>query len=256
MCTFIIRYAPEDDWPVIVATTRDEMQNRPWQAPARHWPARDHVIAGRDELAGGTWLGLNDDGIVAGVLNRKDSLGPADDKRSRGELPLEALDHATAHDAAEALTHLEAASYRSFNMVIADATQAFWLKSTGGSGNGVADSPVSMHEIPTGVSMVTAYDLNDTRGARTRHHLPKFRAAEIPDPETGDWSAWQTLLASRERAPDAGSEGALCIVTGHGYGTVSSSLIALPHINRIGVKPIWLFAPGRPGEAEHEPLEL
>jgi hypothetical protein len=48
----------------------------------------------------------------------------------------------------------------------------------------------------------------------------------------------------------------MCIVTDHGYGTVSSSLIALPRLDRIGVKPIWLFAPGRPGEAVHKSLEL
>jgi hypothetical protein len=31
---------------------------------------------------------------MAGILNRINSLGPAPDKRSRGELPLDALDHA------------------------------------------------------------------------------------------------------------------------------------------------------------------
>jgi uncharacterized protein with NRDE domain len=261
MCTFIIRYRPGHDWPVAIATTRDEMIDRAWLPPARHWPDRAHVVAGQDELAGGTWLGLNDDGVVAGVLNRPDSLGPVDDKRSRGELPLEALDHATAQDAADALIHLEPASYRSFNMVIADAEKAFWLKSTGQiggkeGGNGAGSHPVTAHEIQPGVSMITAYDLNDTNGTRTRRYLPKFRAATEPDPETGDWAAWQDLLASRKREPDAGQEGAMCIVTDHGYGTVSSSLIALPRLDRIGVKPIWLFAPGRPGEAVHKSLEL
>ena len=256
MCTFVILFRPGHDWPVIVATTRDEMLDRPWQPPARHWPDRAHVIAGRDELGGGTWLGLNDDGVVAGVLNRRDSLGPADDKRSRGELPLEALDHATAEDASIALSHLEPASYRTFNMVVADAEKAFWLKSTGSSGNGSGNNPVTAHEIPTGVSMITAYDLNDTNGTRTRRYLPKFRATAEPNPEENDWAAWQTLLASRERDPDAGQEGALCIVTDYGYGTVSSSLVALPRLDRIDVKPIWLFAPGRPGEAVHKPLEL
>jgi len=256
MCTFIIRFRPGHDWPIAVATTRDEMTDRPWQPPARHWPDRDHVMAGQDELAGGTWLGINDDGVVAGVLNRKDSLGPSADKRSRGELPLEALDHATAQDAAEALCHLEPASYRSFNMVVADAEQAFWLKSTGTSGNGSENSSVSAHEIPPGVSMITAYDLNDTSGTRTRRYLPRFRDATEPDPETGDWAAWQALLSSRERDPDAGQEGALCIVTDHGYGTVSSSLIALPRLDRIGVKPIWLFAAGLPGEAVYNPVKL
>ena len=75
---------------------------RPATAPGRHWPDRPHVVAGLDE-AGGTWLGLNDDGLVAAVLNRRGTLGPQPGKRSRGELVLEALDHAEAHHAADAL---------------------------------------------------------------------------------------------------------------------------------------------------------
>ncbi len=255
MCTLVILFRPGHDWPVVIGTTRDEMTDRAWQPPARHWPDRTQVVAGRDELAGGTWLGMNDDGVVAGVLNRKDSLGPAADKRSRGELPLEALDHASAEDAAEALAHIDPASYRSFNLVIADGTQAFWLRSLGG-GNGLDGIPVAVNPIPPGVSLITAYDLNDTAGARTKLYLPQFRKADEPDPENGDWSAWQTLFSSRVRDTDAGPEGALCIVTDFGYGTVSSSLIALPAINRIDVKPIWLFAAGRPGEAAYEPVGL
>ena len=50
-------------------------------------------------LAGGTWLGLNDDGVIAGLLNRINTLGPKEGFRSRGELPLEALDHAEAKTA-------------------------------------------------------------------------------------------------------------------------------------------------------------
>ena len=40
---------------------------RPWKAPARHWPDRPNVVAGLDELAGGSWLGMNDEGVVAAV---------------------------------------------------------------------------------------------------------------------------------------------------------------------------------------------
>ena len=201
MCTFIIRYRPGHDWPVAIATTRDEMIDRPWLPPARHWPDRAHVVAGQDELAGGTWLGLNDDGVVAGVLNRVDSLGPVDDKRSRGELPLEALDHATAQDAADALVHLEPASYRSFNMVIADTLDAFWVRSDG--------KRVEALEIPQGLSMITANDLNDTEGSdRIGFHLDRFRRAPAPDPGLGDWDTWKALLASGDAAPGAGPGGA------------------------------------------------
>ena len=70
MCTFVILRRPGSDWPVIIGANRDEMKDRPWQPPDRHWQDREDVLAGKDDLAGGTWLGINDSGLVAGVLNR------------------------------------------------------------------------------------------------------------------------------------------------------------------------------------------
>ena len=40
MCTLIMLRRPGNDWPLLLAANRDEMGNRPWEAPARHWPDR------------------------------------------------------------------------------------------------------------------------------------------------------------------------------------------------------------------------
>src|SRR5919108_5501887 len=104
MCTLVILRRPDHRWPVLIGANRDEMIDRPWQPPGRHWPDRAEVVAGRDLLAGGSWLGLNDWGVAAAVLNRHGSLGPAAGLRSRGELVLEALDHADAARAPAALS--------------------------------------------------------------------------------------------------------------------------------------------------------
>src|SRR5437764_973522 len=98
MCTLVILRRPDHDWPVVIGANRDEMIDRPALPPGRHWPDRPEVTAGKDLLAGGSWLGLNDWGVAAAVLNRHGSLGPAPGQRSRGELVLEALDHADAAD--------------------------------------------------------------------------------------------------------------------------------------------------------------
>ncbi len=256
MCTLVILFRPGDDWPLIIAANRDEMADRPWKAPARHWPDRPLVTAGLDELAGGTWLGLNDDGLAAAILNRPDTLGPKPGYRSRGELPLEALDHAEAAAAAEALSHIEPASYRTFNMVIADAGAAFWLCSRNG------EAAVEVREIPPGLGMITAHDFNDPASARIRRYLPLFREAGPPGPENGDWTAWQGLLADRGHASpgsDIEPESAVNVVTKHGFGTVSSSLIALPapgYRAKDAALPRWLFAAGRPGEAPYTKIDL
>jgi uncharacterized protein with NRDE domain len=247
MCTLVILRRPGHAWPLLFAANRDEMLDRPWQPPARHWSDRPDVVAGRDELAGGTWLGVNDHGVGAAVLNRLGSLGPTTDKRSRGELVLEALDHADASAAADALADLDGAAYRSFNLVVADNCDAFWLRSTG-------TESLDVTPLPTGLSMITSGELNDTGSPRISNFFRQFRDASPPDIEADDWSAWEALLASRLYDAADGPNEAMCIVTDHGYGTVSSSLIALPSPAYTELGYVWRFAPGRPSDTVFSPI--
>lgn len=252
MCTLAILRRPDHAWPVLIAANRDEMEGRPWRPPARHWPDRPEVMAGLDEEAGGTWLGLNDHGVVAGVLNRRGSLGPAPGSRSRGELPLEALDHADAVEGATALGALDGHAYRSFNMVLADNRDAYWLRGHGPDG----PREIDVVPIPEGLSVITAYDLNDTASPRIRNALPKLRDAPVPDPDAGCWQPWIDILAAREPQTVREETGVMNIVTDFGFGTVSSSLIALPASEFEPRRPVWLFAPGRPDEVSFEPVAV
>ncbi|HUA53008.1 MAG TPA: NRDE family protein [Candidatus Sulfotelmatobacter sp.] len=247
MCTVIVLVRPGHDWPLLLAANRDEMGNRPWDAPARHWPDRPEVIAGRDRLAGGSWLGLNDHGVVACVLNRRGTLGPDPTKRTRGELVLEALDHADAVAAAHALAELAPDSYRGFHLVVADNRDAYWLKNEG--------DRMAVAELPAGFTMLTALDARNTPAhPRIARHLPGFEAAPVPDPAAGTWSAWTDILAA---GPDSVPDDAMTIVPAQpdGYGTVSSALIALPALPSARIRPIFRFAAGRPGEAPYRPVE-
>jgi uncharacterized protein with NRDE domain len=228
----------------LLAANRDEMLARPSRTPGRHWPDRPNVVAGMDEQAGGTWLGLNDEGIVAAVMNRVGSLGPAPDARSRGELVLEALDHADATAAAEALAALNAPAYRAFNLIVADDRDAYWIKGLGRHG----PARVEVAPIPAGYSMLTARDLNDTACPRIRTFKPRFEAAPVPDPEADEWTAWAALLATRGRAGEI--EATMTIeADARGFGTVSASLLAIPDAARAGAAPLWRFAAGRPDRA-------
>jgi uncharacterized protein with NRDE domain len=246
MCTVVTLRRPGHDWPLLMAANRDEMQGRPWSPPARHWPDRPGTRAGKDHEAGGSWLGVNDHGVVVAILNRRGSLGAAEGKRSRGELVLRALDATSAAAAMADLCTIDAGAYRSFNMAVADATNGFWLK---GMGEGVVEANL----LPEGIGMLTAWDLNDTSmSERTAFYLPKFRSAAIPRPEANNWAAWRALLESTETAPGVkDANGAMTVDTGWGFGTVSRSLVALP---RAG-KPVWQFASLHPEATGYEPVQ-
>ena len=247
MCTLVLLRRPGQPWPLLLAANRDEMADRPWRAPGRYWPDRSAVTAGLDLLGGGTWIGINDAGVTAAVLNRINTLGPAPGRRSRGSLPLVALNNPTARSAAHAIARIDAGAYRPFNMVIADAEAAYWVRCTDGSETGAAEAGICLEAVPDGLSMITAYDRNDTRSPRIRRYLPRFAAASEPRPEAGDWSDWISLLAARDFDADAGPGGAMTVITTTGFGTVSSSLLALPAQRER--RAVWLFAAGRPGDA-------
>jgi hypothetical protein len=243
MCTLVILRRPHSEWPVLVAANRDEMAGRPWKSPARHWPDRADVVAGLDELAGGSWMGMNDAGVVAAILNRVGTLGPQQGKRSRGELVLEALDHADAVEAAGALAELDARAWRPFNMLLADNRDAFWIRADGAG--------IRVQPVPEGLHMLTAQELDDETSPRIRAYMPRFRAAATPEPERGDWRDWQALLADGGAGPDGEEAAAMCFTRASGFGTVSASLVALPAIGSEEA-PHWLFAPARPDRATWE----
>ena len=241
MCTLIMLRRPGHDWPLVIGANRDEMIERPAEPPGRHWPDRPEVVAGRDLLAGGSWLGLNDWGVVAAVLNRHGSLGPADGLRSRGELVLEALDHADAVEAAVALAHLDPASYRSFNLIVADNRDAFWLRH--------ADTgAIDLHPIKPGLSLIAAGDLDDFSTPRLAFALIPFTAAPAPD-DDGSWRTWEALLSDDRPPPGGPPEATLRFRTGRGYGTVSSALVALPAAVAGERRPVFRHAEWLPQPA-------
>ncbi len=225
MCSVILSIGPDG---VCVAANRDEMAARPWEKPAGYWPG---ICGGRDVLAGGTWLALNRAGVLASVLNREGTLGPAPGKRSRGELPLLALRAPTAQAAAQAIGAVDAGQYRAFNMVAADARGAFFIRGMG------AGRP-EIVPLPPGVHMVTAGEVDDTSRPRIARHLPRFAAAPI--------AQWGALLADTS-GPRAARLNINAAENG-GFGTVCASLVFLPR----GGAAVHDFAAGPPGQARFE----
>ena len=249
MCTVIFYYRPGHEWPLLFAGNRDEMRDRAWSPPARHWPERGDVVAGLDQSAGGSWLGLNDHGVLAAVMNREGSLGPSPGKRSRGELVLEALDHGDASSAAGALADLNSNSYRPFNLIVADPTKVCWVCLQEGRG-------IELIPVDPGLHMISSTGLDDYSHPRIAAYLDRFHSAPVPDPESGDWVAWQALMSETEHPSNLGPLAAMNILDVDGFGTVSSSLIALPRYPGFVNRPRWMHAAGSPHEVSYRPVDL
>ena len=202
-------------------------------APGRLRRARPDLLAGGPPLGAGRLWRSPRSPIRRGTLGREEG------KRSRGELVLEALDHAEAYHAAEALRALDPNAYRPFNLVVADAIDAFWVRHAG-------DGRIAVLPVPVGMHMIAHGELDDPSSARVRRYLPQFRFVPPPKPERGDWATWTDLLA--DRGPEGGDpREAMCILTDGPYGTVSSALVALPR--HVTEPHVYLHADGPPDEA-------
>ena len=241
MCTVIVSTMPGEAWPLLLAANRDERLDRPWEAPGRYWPDQPDVLGPRDVPGGGTWLALNDRGVVAGVLNRVGSLGPAPGKRSRGELPLMAVREATAEAAVQVLAATDAGRYRSYNMIVGDRNAAFYL-----CGLGYGHPEIT--RLEPGTHMIATGGPDDMQIPRIARHLPRFQSAPMPIPP--DWGTWTGLLS--DRTLPAGSE--LNIPPRSGFGTTNASLVGIPRDpERL---PNWMFAAGAPDRTPFVPVAL
>ncbi len=70
MCLLVFAWQTEPEYPLVVAANRDERLDRPAQALCVLQEERPRILGGRDDLAGGTWLAVNEHGVVAGLTNR------------------------------------------------------------------------------------------------------------------------------------------------------------------------------------------
>ena len=85
MCVVALAWNAHPKWRLLVAGNRDEYHARA-SAPLTAWDDGSGIIAGRDLVSGGSWMGVAECGRFAVVTNIRDAGGPDPDKLSRGAL--------------------------------------------------------------------------------------------------------------------------------------------------------------------------
>jgi uncharacterized protein with NRDE domain len=90
VCLILLSLGVHPEYPLILAANRDEFYQRP-SAPAQFWDDPSDLLAGRDLVAGGTWLGLRGSGRWAALTNYREPSAHPHGGRSRGQLVLDTL---------------------------------------------------------------------------------------------------------------------------------------------------------------------
>ena len=229
MCTVVISFEPGERVPLLLLGARDELMDRPWLPPARHWPGSP-LLGGLDEQAGGTWLAVQPElPRVSCLLNGRGVLADPAARRSRGELTLRAATDGagTLKDLAD--TPHALAAYDPFHLVCADLGTVLVL-SWDGEHALVAD-------LPPGTQVLTnaghAYPADPVTEPKAAYFGPKFAAsrpsADPALPAARAWGDWLTLAAGD--GLDPGDPRAIVarrdLPDGRVWGTTSVTLVAL-----------------------------
>ena len=248
MCTLAVYVGCFHDHPLVVAANRDEAYARPSLPPELLRSDAPRAFGGRDVTAGGTWLGLNEDGLVAGLLNRQVRHPRDVTCRSRGLLCLDLLACRRAEEAAARVAREQEGRYNPFNLLLADASGAFVVSQAAG------EAP-RVERLERGLHLLTNLDVDDPRCPRIGASHTAFAAAGDAFAAEGDVDALVGRLAARladhTTALDPRGPGALC-VHGDGYGTRSSTIIVRPAAGRAR----WYHADGPPCRTPLAPVAL
>ena len=232
MCTVVLSFEPGESVPLLLLGVRDELKDRPWLPPARHWPGSP-LLGGIDKQAGGTWLALHPDvPRVACLLNGRGTQAGPVGRRSRGELPLRA-----AADGAGVLKELAddpaaLAAYDPFHLVCAD-TGAVAMLSWDGERPVPRDLEPGTHLLTNAGHAYPGAPADPVTEPKARHFGPKFAAARPSGdpalPPERAWGEWLTLAAGD--GLDPGDPRAIVarrdLPGGRVWGSTSLSLVAL-----------------------------
>jgi len=119
MCLILFAWQSHSEYPLIVAANRDEFYARRTR-PASWWGQAVSLLAGRDEEAGGTWLGINRRGRFAVVTNVRAPNERNPHATSRGLLVLSALQTSQPLRAWVDDCLSRAHSFNGFNLIVAE----------------------------------------------------------------------------------------------------------------------------------------
>ncbi|MEM6531229.1 MAG: NRDE family protein [Myxococcota bacterium] len=239
MCLIVLAHRAHRSHALIVAANRDERGDRPTESMQILTAEPPRIVGGRDLLAGGTWMAINENGVIAGVTNQRSPRGRDGSKRSRGEIPLDLARCLSASEAAVRAADLVPGAYNPCTLLVADEKDAFYVELITGEQARVVELEPGVHVLEN-----RALTAPSPKADRVRSTMEGYRS------HTGD-----ALLDHLERVladqtiPEGGGHDRppqleAARVSLDGYGTRSSTLV----LSQTASPPTIWYIDGPPGE--------
>ena len=230
MCILFIAVKQHPDFPLIIAANRDEYHAR-MTSPSHVWTDNPKIFAGRDEQAGGTWMGIHTSGRIAALTNIRAPQREKLDAKTRGELVVRALE-TKEDDAFLDSLRRTADDYNGYNLVYGDADSLSVFNSHSlehhrltqgvyGLSNASLNTPwpkveLGVESLNYACQQSDDLDIDDlfailhNRDTASDEHLP----------DTGIAKPWEKMLSS-------------IFICSPDYGTRSSTILTIDNIGKL-----------------------
>lgn len=248
MCLIALAWQAHPEYPLVLAANRDEFYQRA-AAPARFWEEMPSLLAGRDLVAGGSWMGVTRRGRFAALTNYREP-GAGRGKRSRGLLVSEYLRGETSPMAHAQRVAAEGGHYAGFNLLLGNPHELVVVSNRGtapvhllpgvhGLSNHLLDTPWPKVEKAKAAlqSQLQAPTAENLLAMLSDHHT----AADADLPDTGVGLDMERLLSPLF----------ICSPT---YGTRASTVLMLGRARTCFIEQT--FNAGKAGECSAFSFEL
>ncbi len=246
MCLILFAYKQHTDYRLVLTANRDEFYERP-TAALHFWEDYPQVLAGRDLMQLGTWMGITRSGRFAAITNYREVIAPITNAPSRGKLVADFLTGTASPERYLQHIHSKANQFSGFNLILGDTQTLYYF--------GNRDGRIRMLE--PGIYGLSNR-LLDTDWPKVRVGKTQLTAALRSgdgEPSRIDFQSLIALLQNQERMPDnqlprtgVGIEKermlAPAFITSPDYGTRSSSVLLIGRNNQVDFREIC-WAPGR-----------
>ncbi|MDM7858696.1 NRDE family protein [Thiopseudomonas acetoxidans] len=223
MCLIVFAWVPDSAQPLLMLANRDEMHARA-TAPLAQWSDYPQIYAGRDLLAGGSWLGVAPQGRFAALTNIRALEGVL--PRSRGEL---VSNYLAGHEPPAAYMHRvaqQAAQFNGFNLLVGDSRQLWFFNSKSARPQRLSAGIYALSNASLDtpwpklvrIRSLFSQNLNSTDDDLFNLMRDRERPSEEFLPETGVGLVLERMLSS-------------IFIQGEYYGTRATSLLRMTQTN-------------------------
>jgi uncharacterized protein with NRDE domain len=247
MCLILFAYQQHSDYRLVLTANRDEFYERP-TATLNFWNDHPQVLAGRDLVQQGTWMGITRNGRFAAITNYREVIAPMADSPSRGHLVADFLTGSASPQRYLDDTLAKADRFSGFNLILGDTQALYYFGNRDGR----------IRKLEPGLYGLSNR-LLDTDWPKVQKGKRRLAAALGPETKGSSRIEAQSLmrlLQNQEKAPDnqlpqtgVGIEKermlAPAFITSRDYGTRSSSVVLISRNNQVDFREIS-WAPGRP----------